>query len=299
MDESEILIVPSKSRLDLERIKYKESCPSSSFEDYLQKRYLTIREEILESDKRQKENIKYFKKIFPKANWLEDRSELITNQKNLTEKIVISLGGDEHFKWVASHTNKPILSFILDNRKNGSKGSLVCCMLKEAPIIKKQILTDKYTLQNWPKIEITTTHTIHHKKIIAISEVFLGEKERVDMSRFDIVFKGKSYPRQKNSGILIVNGAGSSPGSWYNSLIKESFHYLENKLSLIQLEQNESDFKKIDLYLDEEIEIISYNDSNGIIIPDTIKEKSFNFPIGEKATIKLSKETLKVIVLNS
>src|SRR3990167_1892299 len=66
----------------------------------------------------------------------------------------------------------------------------------------------KYRVEDWTRLE-TDRHST------AISEVFVGETKRNDMSRHVLEYRGNIY-EQKCSGLIIATGCGST--GWYSSV---------------------------------------------------------------------------------
>ena len=135
----------------------------------------------------------------------------------------------------------------------------------------------------------------------AVCDYFVGEYSNLFMSRNDIFkaeISGKVLP-EKSSGILVVTGAGSSPGSWYDNIHQCYFstpdHFARDEESAkIILRENKSKAKTT-LQKGKVLIIDSYNDTRGIIAPDSHEDHSIPFEMGARLEIRISNLKLKVV----
>ena len=124
---------------------------------------------------------------------------------------------------------------------------------------------------------------------------------RKEMSRQVIVYRGKEH-EQKGSGVIIATGAGSTGWSdsagYYQFQGKNIFPKTEKKGFFIITEPYRYKLKEGavlsgDFTKDEELAIYSLNDSEGSAASDSWEE--YSFIRGQKAVVRISDNTLKVV----
>ena len=161
-------------------------------------------------------------------------------------------------------------------------------------------LKHKLKLEQWTLLESNIiNHGKHLAPSLALGDYFIGERERVFMSRNKAQLDGKEIFLDKSAGILIVTGSGSGKGSWYNNIHNTYFGKSDvfgrgEEFAQLILTENESK-TKVKLKKGQKLIIDSYNDDGGIISPDSHLEHSVDFSIGARAEIKISNIRLNVL----
>ncbi|MEK6933919.1 MAG: hypothetical protein AABW75_03525 [Nanoarchaeota archaeon] len=271
MKDKRILLVPKLTKVewDMKRLNLTEQ----ELVKFYEKEGLNL-ERIFSSHKKQKESLEIIKKLLSRADHI-DRDSL--NKENISDyDIVISFGGDNHFQFVSHFIyDKPVLGINSDPER--SEGALTNVSTGEFGKIYETLLRDNFEIKEWTRLKVE----IDDKEIneLAISEIFIGEKERFNMSRHIIKFNG-GVEEQKGSGLLISTGAGSS--GWYNSASRylfpdgNSFPKTSREARFILTEPYRGRLSPLNLINgrikeNEEIEIISLSDSSPFISIDSLK----------------------------
>ncbi len=287
-----ILIVTKQSKYEYEREKFNLS------HDEIVKKYSEENANlnaILESHKSQLSSREALKRFFPDADFIS-MGALKSNIKGYD--IVISFGGDNSFSYVSHFTGRiPIIGVNSDPLR--SSGALCSWTSRDLEGFSEKIKKNEYKTEKWTRL----IAEIDGKEITpATSEYFFGEKNRKDMTRHVLVYRGNKY-EQKNSGIIISTGAGST--GWYDSANKyiypngNKFSATEKKAVFIISEPYLYAPKMNDVFAGEilpgeTLEIYSLNDGQGCATSDSWQE--FDFQRGKKAIIKISNMPLTVIV---
>lgn len=290
---NKILIVSKQTKYEYEKEKFK------LIDEQLAQKYSAERTKwtaIIESHKRQAEAKQFLRKKFPAANLISinDLKQQITGYD-----AVISFGGDNSFTYTSHYVgNTPIIGINSDPET--SIGALCAWTVKDLAILPPKLRQKKYKIEKWPRLE---TKIDGQKIMPAISEYFFGEKQRNQMSRHTIIYRGKQY-EQKSSGIIITTGAGST--GWYSSASQyhepelKPFAKTEKKAAFVVSEpythKQEQKLHSGELREGEELTLHSLNDSQGFASADSWTEHDFSK--GKKATIGISKQPLRVIVPN-
>lgn len=292
MKREKIIIVPKMSKFEWDMLRLKKN--EEEIIQFYKSGNLNVKK-IIESHKRQKQSLKRLEKLFDKAQFVS-RNEL---NRTIAKKagLVIAFGGDNHFQYVAHFLeDTPLLGINSDPKS--SDGALTNFTISEFEDILPFLLDDKFKLVEWQRLEIE----IDGKKIdsLSVSEVFLGETKRFNMSRHILKVHG-TEEEQKGSGILIVTGVGST--GWYNSACRylfprgKPFPKSEGEARFLLTEPHNGKFSKNELIHgsikgDEVLEFISLNDSQGVLSIDSLKK--IKTKEGACVKIKLGKE-LRVI----
>mgnify|MGYP001587664421 FL=1 len=207
--------------------------------------------------------------------------------------LLITLGGDGTFVKAANLTDSLILG--INSNPENSEGALTSITVNE--INKLERLKEKnFEIIERQRIEVKLNGNILDEK--AINEVYVGTLSQFHISRYKIKFKEKEE-EQRSSGIIISTGTGSN--AWFLSAGGKPFGYSEKKICFIIREPYFG--KRIfipkllngEIFEDEALEIESVRDFGGII---AVNEVIYNFNMGDRVEIKLSKKPLKVIRLN-
>lgn len=234
---------------------------------------------IVCSHERQKENFDTICGRFMRHNLdvisREDLTKECLNQYDL----IIAFGGDNHFQYVASFVEKvPILGINSDPET--SVGHLTRFNVKSSLLAEDSPLLTRgeFSVESWTRMRAAIDG--HDVTTLALSEIYLGEKSRLIMSRF--LVEGVTDVSVRSSGIICSTGAGSS--GWYNSAVKgKPWEPTVEGFSCAALEPfgDTPTFPKAGCL--NSIHITSLNDTNGIISIDCLRE--YPFPEGSRAYI--------------
>ncbi len=300
MDLTKMIIVPSKSRYELE-IDRKGS------EEEARKKFGSdgVWDYIRESHAAQKENLEKVRAAFDNER-IVDRS-LLTPELISEYDTFVFLGGDNHFtyccqeilKYMQQHPEeqKDVIGTVLDSKK--SLGALlyydVDRFLGSLPKFEK----GEYDVENWTTLEAVVRNGTDANPHPAVNDYFIGEYGRLFMSRNRVFLDGKEIFPDKSSGILVVTGSGSDKGSWYNNVHQVMFDTAdafgkEEECARVILTEHESKSKLV-LRKGQSLIIDSYNDDQGILTPDSHREHEAEFRIGAQAEVRISDVGLKVV----
>jgi NAD kinase len=299
MNLDKMILVPSKTRYELEIKNYDSK-------DIARKAFGSeeVWKNIVEGHRKQKKNLEKVIKVFGTDRMI-DRS-LLSRDIIRSNDLFVFLGGDNHFTYCAQdilwylqdhpEEKKYIAGVVLDPKK--SLGALlyydVDSFLKALPRVEK----DDFKVENWTtleaKVEPWRAYTYP-----AVGDYFIGESNRLLMSRNRVSIDGKEIPCEKSSGILIASGQGSGKGSWYNNIhnvmFNSSDHFAKDADFARIILTEHCSRSKMTLYKGQTLVIDSYNDDKGIIAPDSHEDHAADFMIGSRAEIKVSDLKLNVI----
>lgn len=209
--------------------------------------------------------------------------------------MIVVLGGDNSVTAVLQKScNVPVMAINSDPQL--SVGCLTRWRIDTSNNLFKvmeAINHGKCKVEEWTRLEVDEHFT-------AISEVFVGETKRNDMSRHILEYRGKAY-EQKCSGLIVATGCGST--GWYNSINwhrtpeENKFDPTEKLAKFVVTEpcrySKGCSLREGELLPGEEIVLHSLNDNGGITSIDTWGELEFHR--GRSISIKLGKPA-KVIV---
>lgn len=294
MKTSEILVIPKMTKLefDMHRLKLTEK-------DLLRfyKTGGVDSSKIIDSHNRQKESLGKLKDLLKGASFVE--RDRLTKDLASKYKLVISFGGDNHFSYL-SHFISDQLMIGINSDSVRSDGALTSCNVEEFGEKIENLLSGNFNVEEWARLKLK----INNKAVedLAISEVFIGEESRFNMSRHILNLNSLSE-EQKGSGLIIATGVGST--GWYNSASKylfkkgDIFPKTSREARFILTEPHEGkiihpkllngSFKE-----GEKLEIISLSDSQAVLSVDSIDK--INIKEGSKIVIELGKP-LKVVRL--
>jgi hypothetical protein len=222
----------------------------------------------------------------------------IDNPPVIWEKpdLIVVLGGDNSFTSVAQLCRDvPVLAVNSDPTL--SLGYLTRWRVdnfKDIGRLTVAVRSGDYYTEEWTRLECNLMPTIP-----AVSEYYLGETKRKDMSRHIIEYEGESY-EQKCSGLIVTTGVGST--GWYNSINwhrSQDENAFSPKVSLAKFvvtepfRFNKGNLREGIIEPGEELVVHSLNDDGGLISADSWKERDFRR--GATARIKLG-NPVKVLV---
>lgn len=300
MGLEKIVIVPSKSRYELEIARY-------GSEEKAKKEYVsTVWQNIQEGHLAQKKNLARLQQHF--------YPEQIIDRNELTPTVIdkygafVFLGGDNHFTYCCQimlrylqenpETQKTVFGTVLDPKRSwgGQLHFNVDSFIDFFPRLKE----DKFEIEKWAALETTVKQGEKSTEVYpAINELFAGETKRWMMSRNHVYLDGKEIFPDKSSGILIATGAGSGNGSWYDNVHSIAFRESDvfpktAEYARVFLTEHKS-CSKITLHQGEVLTIYSSNDDAGIILPDSHDQRAVSFPMGAYAEIRIGSLHLSVV----
>ena len=248
---------------------------------------------ILESHEEQRKCIQLAQDLLPEATFIYTPE--LTKEMTIDKELVVSIGGDEHFKYVIHNSveGKLVLNARSDNLK--SEGALSTCNRFNLDEMVDQIRGDRYLIEEWVRLEAKLNDQPIES---AIDTIYIGEKNGTRMSRYLLQYKDQ-VEEQKSSGLLVVTGAGST--GWFRSAGGEVFprnsemgRYLAREIYVGTKTGNRLRVGEFQNH--EEIILNSLMDTEGIVEIDSIKEYSFRRGYWLKVTV--SNNNLKVMSLN-
>ena len=291
---NQVLIVIKKTKYELDEEIY----PDRDFYERITKIQNNSFDKIYQSHLRQLKSREYLQKyVFPKGKYIF-REELDTISMDDFD-LVVSLGGDNHFTYVAHHLNgTAILGCNSDSMT--SKGAL----LDFTPETLKELVDqnwENHTEEYWSLIQAKITYPDNSivSTVKCVNEISIRNASPDLTSRYILNHNGV-IEEQKSSGLLLYTGAGST--GWYTSCtglsLQESpvfpkdadyFGVFSRELSV----RARANFKLTDFRVDGTLKVIS--EMNGGISIDSLPERIYPFPPGSIAEFTLSPKNLKVI----
>lgn len=295
METSKIIIVPKMSKYEWDLHRYNLT------HEQLIKKYAQDNidaDRILKSHDRQKESLNSLQKYFHNFQFVS--RENFTRETARNADIIIALGGDNHLQYVSHFIDSTLLMGVNSDTAR-SEGALTYFTAEDFEKILLKIEKDDFDIEEWQRLECILNGT---SISLTTSEYFLGENARKFMSRH-ILKIGDKEEEQKGSGLLVSTGAGST--GWYDSECRYLYPdgNIFPKTSKYARFLNTAPYRgKLNGYsmlegkLEEgmELTVYSLNDSKGIVTSDSIEDYDFN--IGAKAVIKLSKKPLNILKIN-
>ncbi len=201
-------------------------------------------------------------------------------------ELVISLGGDNSFIYVTNYVTNALVAGVNSDPAR-STGAL--CPWKNIDALVEQLAKSTGHIEDWTRLNAT----INNQPILsATSEYLFGERSRKDMTRHVLEYRGKTI-EQKNSGIIIATGAGST--GWYESAARylypkgNQFSKTEPKAHFIVSEpylyESKDTINAGELSEGETLTIHSLDDSDGHASIDSWHEHPFTRGMTAKITI--------------
>jgi NAD kinase len=291
---SKILVVQKKSKFEQDLEKY------GSLEEY--KRICDLQnhlfEKIHQSHLRQEESRRFLRSnVFPRAEYVfrDQLKEISIPDFDL----VVSLGGDNHFTYVA-HETRPKLILGCNSDPETSVGALLGFSVES---LQRALVSGKgnFGLEEWSLIATTLYYPTGEvvETVPTVSEISIRNNSPDLISRYLVCFDGLKE-EQKSSGLLVYTGAGST--GWVASCFPKKTGPFPKDQGYFQVYAREprrkdktwEHFRLIDFRVEDEFEVIS--EMNGGIAIDSLTERNYPFPPGTRAVFRLGKEKLKVLV---
>ena len=291
MDMNKVLVIYKFSKLRYDKKKYNINLKQ------LIKKYKKENisyKIILKSHYEQEACIQLLRNLLPQAQFIPTSNlhKEITNNKDL----IISIGGDEHFKYVIHNSQKE--SFFLNIRSDNlkSEGSLSTCNRYNLKQMVSQIKNNTYLIEYW-----TSLNPILNGKTLerSIDTIYVGSKESTRISRYYLIYQGKKE-EQKSSGILISTGAGST--GWFLSAGGKNSFSRSQPIAQFLIREiyigTKTDNSLITGMINHNHSLIIYSlmDNHGLLNIDSIK--NYSFTRGDQLAITIFPKSLKIMILN-
>lgn len=296
MKTSEILLVPkiTKVEWDMHRLKLTEK----ELRDFYKKENLNA-EKIFDSHEKQKSSLKRIKQILEGCKVVERNS--LTKEDVKNSKLVISFGGDNHFNYV-SHFCDSNLVVGVNSDPERSVGAMTYFNVDSFEFFLPSLLNDDFEIEEWPRIEIEVDGKMI--ETLCVSEIFIGESDRVNMSRHILKLNGNEE-EQKGSGIVVTTGTGST--GWYDSACRyifsegNKFGKTSKELRFVLTEPFNGKYSKYNMLNGvvkdgENLEIVSLSDSDAVLSIDSLKV--LKLKEGSKVRLKIGKALSVIKYIN-
>jgi hypothetical protein len=242
---------------------------------------------ILKSHGRQQESLKKVKHLFRHAQFVPYTK--MTRALADCAELVVSLGGDNHFQYV-SHFVENSLMMGINSDPVRSEGALTSFAADKLKSLVDKIRKDEFKVQEWTRIQVSIDG--NNLRSLAVSEIFIGESLRSNMSRYRLCFKRREQ-EQKSGGLLFATGAGSS--GWYDAACRyifpkgNRFSKQANAFRFLVTEPYHGRLNKIrwvhgTVKQGETLEVVSLNDSSGVLVIDA--QEPHDFTEGRIATLR-------------
>lgn len=250
-------------------------------------------ERIRSSHERQKRCLEQVAETFPQAR-VVSRNQL-SKEATRDADLVISLGGDNHFTFVAHYAEAPILGLNSDPRT--SEGALLGFTSGDLPRLVELLERDAVVIEEWPRIQALLDERPIEP---AVTEYFLGERESVFAS-YNLLRVGGREVIHRGSGTLVANGAGST--GWYLSAARyaagQPFPPTERRLRVLAREPfpgaKHEVLPELEVGDGVLLEIASNNDTHGTVVCDSLPDFRYDFPPGMIARIALDRSVTRVV----
>ncbi len=290
----QVLVVMKKTKFELDKIHF----PDLDYYKKICKIQNDSFERIYGSHLRQLESREYLQKNLNSDFHFIFREGL--DNCNLKKYgLVISLGGDNHFTYVAHQCKKNRIIGCNSDTKT-SFGALLSFDPEKLIQSYKIKFTDTL-IEKWALIQCKMTYPNGSKMetVNAVSEISIRNMSPDLTSRYLILYENKKE-EQKSSGLLLYTGAGST--GWYASCKSDedpkSFSKSETYFKAYSRELSRkarARFMFTDFQVNKTLKVIS--EMNGGISIDALSERVYPFPAGSLAEFSLAKEKLSVVVL--
>jgi NAD kinase len=258
-------------------------------------------ERILKSHDRQQKNFQNLMKFFPGSQIY--KGEGLKKDLLKSSLLVIVFGGDNYFQYVSHFINNQLVLGINADPQT-SEGALLNYQPKDIPHLFEIIKKGNYEIQEWTRLETILNN--RKLKAQALSEVYVGCKERIAMSRYSLEINN-SVEEHKDSGIIICTGSGST--GWYKSAAScahetaPSFSKTNKEARFICSESYLGKMNKAKLFCgiietNQVLTVSWFAHENGIISLDSKPRSGTNYILkrGSKLEVKISQTPLRVII---
>jgi len=273
-----ILIAPKKSKLqwDMDRLGLSAAGVLARC-----KRHGLDTARIRVSHERQMKVLETVRKMFPEA--------AVIPQNKLSRRVVeradliLAVGGDNHFQHVSHFVDRQIIAGV-NSDPQSSEGSLTGYTPETLGKLAAVVRSAKLQVEEWARLRVELDGKTLEP--LALSEVYIGEAARSQMSRYKIAV-GRRSEIQKSSGLLAVTGAGS--GGWYSAAGGVPFARTRKGFAFLATESYRGRLSKPSLVKgmlarDQKLRVSSRNDGCGVVVVDAQWHHAF----GEGCTAVVS-----------
>lgn len=256
-------------------------------------------EKVLASHQRQIDSQKIMQEYLPDSRLII--GEHLNHQTIKKYDAVVALGGDNYFQYVARFLkNTPIIGVNSD--PTNSEGAILNFNTQTFKSLLPKLIQGTYRVKPWTRLKATVNGKII--KALAVSEIYIGAKERLTCSRYHIELDNIGE-EHKDSGIIIATGTGST--GWYRSAAScahnksKSFSPTSPKAQFICTEVyhgklNGMKLIRGTLYPGKVLKITWFAHGKGIVNIDSEPRGSLHYlDRGEGATVEISRTPLWVI----
>ena len=201
--------------------------------------------------------------------------------------MVVALGGDNHFIYVSHFLSRaPLLGINADPVR--SHGGLLRLDERHLEAMVESLRHGRAHVDGWPRLSAVVDG---RRLPPALSELFIGERERKHMSRH-VLSVGRREEEHKSSGLLVATPAGST--GWYG-------HYgrpFKGPGARWALTEPFPRGRKLRLGAGalepgSRLRVRSLSDSDGIVAVDSLEEAAL--PFARLVEISVSRRPLKVV----
>ena len=224
----------------------------------------------------------------------------VSSEALRSAKLVLSIGGDNHLQYVAQFVEDTPLVGVNSDPEH-SDGVLCSLTFEDLPHFLERLAQGNYLVEKWARADVETDGMPIGR---ALCDIGCGELHFFEMSKHLLNYRGRQ-DLHKGSGLLIATGAGST--GWYSSVRRQSgaldssFARTSPELRFILREPYAgrlpaNTFPEGDVREGEELVLESLNDSQGIVILDSLTKAAF--PLGSIMKVKLSEHPLRVLFVN-
>ena len=290
-----IVIVEKKSRWELDQEKYQ--LDHAALEDFYAQAGITA-DRVYQSHLAQVQARASIKQVFPEAIIVgRDQIEQAVSDP---PSLLIALGGDNHAQWV-SHWIVDQTPFIgINSDPQNSVGALLQTSSANLPQLRSDLLAGNYEFLPYTRIKVSLNGV---QLPLALSEVFIGDKYRMNISRYYIETNeiGGESKESKDSGLLIATGSGST--GWFRSSVRAQYHFspqFEPTVAGAAYQATESSMLSAALQtgvikVGAELKITSRFNRSGVISIDSDEEMMIEFPRGSVAVVALDAKPLWIV----
>ncbi len=259
-------------------------------------------ERIQESHQRQLDNFKKITQFFPDAHLVV--GETLTKNKVADIGLVISFGGDNYFQYLSHFLDKQLMVGMNADPVT-SEGALLYFQPDNFGDLSSKLKSGNFQIEEWTRLKATANG--NPVRALAVSEIYIGARERLAMSRYHLELDGQEEDH-KDSGLLIATGAGST--GWYHSALScqhqeaETFSKTTKEARFIE---TETFYGKLSSRLmtrgvlkpGEKLTVTWYAHERGILSIDSQPRFRLGYRLdrGTRVTIELADKPLLVVSL--
>ncbi|PJZ70718.1 NAD+ kinase [Leptospira perolatii] len=288
-----VLVVFKRTKFELDLDQY------GSLEEF--KRVASIQNDsfkrVYNSHIRQLESREEVMRLFPKGTFIFREG---LDERDISHfDLVICLGGDNHFTYVAHHAAENLV-LGCNSDPETSVGALLSFHSDDLRKSLSSNWSDSH-IEEWPLISVRIEYPDGRqvRTFQGISEISIRNNSPDLTSRF-LISHGNESEEQKCSGLLVYTGAGST--GWVMSCENRDVSFDKQapyfKVYCRELRKKEHIKYKLDHFtVTDSFRLIS--EMRGGISIDSLAERIYDFPPGAIAEFSVSPKRLQVVVRNN